>query len=107
MINNNKVEDFINNFKGLYKKETEEMYLFGLCYWFSFILSNEFKGIMYYDMVKNHFITKIKGHFYDIRGNIDKLYKNYKDIIKWEKYCKIEPLDSKRVVKYCKNLIKD
>jgi len=100
-----KVINFINHFKEMYPKQIEDMFLHGLCYWFSHILKTQFDGEQYYDPVGGHFITKIEDHFYDIRGNVDNEYLGEnEDIVNWNEYQEYEDLDSSRVIKYCKDL---
>jgi len=93
-----KVISFINNFKSLHPSAIEECFSYGNCYWFAKILADRFGGIIYYDEVDNHFITKIKDTFYDIMGEctIDSSC-----TYPWSKYILIEPLNASRVYKYC------
>ena len=67
-----KIIDFISRFKG-----SEHVFLYGCCYWFAFILSNrfyaEYPEIMY-EPVEGHFVTKINGRYYDVRGDVTDEY---------------------------------
>lgn len=107
-----KVLNFINTFKEMYPKQIEDMFLHGLCYWFATILEEQFNGRKVYDCIDGHFITEIDNELYDIRGKItDKYdkpvsnpYKEDGDLIYWDIYQEWEPLDSARVIKYCKDL---
>lgn len=101
----NEITEFISNFTEMHPEEIKDLFLHGCCYWFADILERQFDGEKYYDPVAGHFICKIEDHFYDIRGNIDKEYLGEnEDIISWKEYQEVEPLDSSRVIKYCKNL---
>lgn len=92
--------DFIHRFQG-----SEETFLKGCCFWFSYILSNrfsqnEFKDsytTILYDGVEGHFIYGIKDdsdmswHYFDIRGDVTDIYKSRRLFaIEWiKKYDKI------------------
>ena len=107
-----KILNFINTFKETNPKFIEEMFTNGLCYWFATILEQQFNGRKVYNCIEGHFITEIENHLYDIRGNVDKEYdkpisnpdKEDGDLIYWDIYQEWEPLDSARVIKYCKDL---
>lgn len=105
MYTEKEILNFIDTFKYYHKEEVEDLFLHGCCYWFADILERQFNGEKYYDPVAGHFISKIENHFYDIRGNIDKEYLGENDdLISWKEYQEIEPLDSSRCIKYCKDL---
>ena len=97
-----KVLKFINNYKHISKKEIEYAFTNGNCYWFAYILHTVFNGKIYYLPIEGHFICKIENEFYDIKGCIDDSFNYTMDVLyDWNEYCKIEPLDSERVAKYC------
>lgn len=93
-----RVKNFIDDFKGEYKNELEDVFMNGYCYWFANILSTRFNGNIYYLPIMNHFVAKIYNNFYDIKGNANH-YSETK--YKWELYQKLEPLESERIKKYC------
>ena len=111
-MKNKEVIQFINSFKYYHPKEIEDTFLHGCCYWFADILERQFGGRKCYDCEENHFINLIDGHLYDIRGCVDKEYEkptddpehNESNLIYWDVYQEWEPLDSARVIKYCKNM---
>lgn len=91
-IMESEILEFIEEFKKSNKKETEDLFLNGNCYYFAIILQERFNycGIIMYIPIYNHFCYKIFGNMYDITGKIEKeeyinlaepwsLYKN-KDI---------------------------
>lgn len=92
------VEKFINGFKQ-YDKENAVVITFtcGYCYWFAVILSNRFRGEIFYEPVEGHFITNIMDDLYDITGNVTEKY--------WNKalYDKDTYMDIKNVVSGCIN----
>lgn len=45
---------FIKHFKG-----SEDVFLYGCCYWFAFILQERFGGTMMYEPIENHFVQEI------------------------------------------------
>lgn len=93
----NTVLNFINDFKGKYPAEIEDVFSNGYCYWFAEILHQRFNGIIYYLPIKNHFITKINGKYFDITGEVIPDEKVYE----WEYYANFDYLDYNRVVKNC------
>lgn len=95
----NKIIQTIQLFKIKDTRAIEEKYLCGDCYVFAEALSKKFNGEIYYLPIDNHFITKISGDFYDIRGLVpdEELYECYE----WETYKILEPLDADRVEYYC------
>lgn len=80
----NEILDFIDGFKFIHKKELEEVFLYGNCYYFAVILTHRFKKArIYYDNIDDHFIVKYKGRFYDISGDVTEKYPN---AFKWNKW---------------------
>lgn len=71
----------------------------GCCYWFARILCERFRNdspIMMYDPVMNHFAALIRGHIYDVTGEI------YEEgFVVWDEYEKLDELESGRIERYC------
>lgn len=66
-----KILDFIDTLRGtdFYIKH---IYLRGGCYQFHLLLSKMYKGcVPYISAVKDHIVTKYRGKYYDICGEID------------------------------------
>ena len=88
----NEIEQFISLF------HKDDKFLTGLCYWFAYILKGRFpNGEIWYDQVENHFYFKFDNVAYDVRGQVTLPNTS----IRWDEYKKYDPLDYKRVVKYC------
>lgn len=67
---------FIEYFKRHDKeKAVENTFLYDECYYFAIILKERFNGTILYD-IRGHFVTKIKDHIYDIRGDVTDIYQN-------------------------------
>lgn len=94
----NEVISFINNFKNLNTSIIEDCFSYGNCYWFAKILIDRFGGTLYYDEINNHFFTKIKNTFYDIKGAY---IPGSVGIYSWSEYILIEPLNASRIYKNC------
>ena len=63
------VQSFLNRFHG----DATEVFTNGCCYWFALILFRRFirdGAEIVYDIIDNHFATKINGRVYDITGDI-------------------------------------
>ena len=73
-------------------------WLDGNCYYFALILKDRFNGKIYYDTVNCHFITQIKGKFYDWTGII---IPNRKEIFDWELLKELDPSHYNRIVRDC------
>lgn len=59
-------------------KDTITTFTDGCCFWFAFILHTRFPdSTIMYDPVIGHFITRIHGHDYDIRGDVTGKYEAY------------------------------
>ena len=72
----------------------------GNCYWFAKILYERFKEQtpeIVYDVAANHFGTAIRGHIYDITGEVTDKYV----WIDWERYD--DESHKERIVKNCVN----
>ena len=69
------------------------------CYYFALILKDRFEGEIYYDVITEHFVTKIEDSFYDYNG----LYKEEEcpHIIKWSEFESYNNKQLKRVIKDC------
>ena len=91
MRQQNEVEKFISTFRG----DVVETFTKGRCYWFAFILCNEFNGELFYSEKENHFVAKIDNRFYDITGDITN---KYTDLIKFENY-----LEKERILRDCRD----
>lgn len=93
---------FIKNFKENNPDAIEDCFMNGNCYWFAQILKTvtENNGLIMYDPILNHFyFYYIKTNkFYDIRGEV---HPDPGDIISWETYRYVEPLDAGRVFNNC------
>lgn len=94
----NQIITFINDFKAMHPKEIEDVFLYGYCYYFAKILEHRFNGEIYYLPIMNHFITKINGDFYDIKGLI--LYTSEEPYL-WENYDEVDVIEYNRIVRDC------
>lgn len=94
-------DEFIESFKsGFDKKEIEDCFLYGNCWYFSLILMNRFESLnpeVYYDPVMNHFVTKIEDKFYDISGEVS----NNNKYESWVEFKKKEPNIVKQIENDC------
>ena len=72
-------------------------WLSGNCFYFAVILCARFpQGIIYYDRVNGHFVTKIEGLYYDWTGVVDV---NEEDLVNWNNYYDIS--HKERIVRDC------
>lgn len=70
----------------------------GCCFWFAFILHTRFPdSTIMYDPVVGHFITRIGGRDYDIRGDVTGKFEAYK----WDD--NTEEFDKEHVTRDCVN----
>lgn len=71
-----KIRKFIENFKQFEQNNVLfDTFTGGYCYWFAVILAERFSGgQILYEPVEGHFVTKIANRYYDIRGDVTKLY---------------------------------
>lgn len=71
LINN--ILDFISRFQG-----SENTFLHGCCYWFAYILREEYGAEILYEPVEGHFLSSLtideEPHLFDIRGDVTELY---------------------------------
>lgn len=93
--------DFIAHFtlKGRYNQVIDS-FKFGNCYWFARILYDRFidqTPEIVYDVVANHFGTAIRGHIYDITGDVTSKY----TWIDWDNYN--DETHKERIVRDCVN----
>jgi hypothetical protein len=66
------IQMFIARFHG-----SEDVFLHGCCYWFAYILRKRFRDcapVIMHDPVEGHFVTRIDGRLYDVRGDVTDLY---------------------------------
>ena len=82
---------FIAHFRG-----ATDTFLYGCCYWFAQILSVRFGGDTLYDPVGGHFIQRIDGRLYDVRGEVTPLFENGR-LIDWKTYAEQEPKHYHRI----------
>lgn len=76
-------------------------WLTGNCYYFALILSDRFKGDIYYNVVDGHFITKIDGVYYDHTGVLTFQEKDLKYIISWKDFKDYDSLQYERIIRDC------
>lgn len=94
MTNSDSINKFINGFKPV-----KDFFLNGYCYWFAKLLEDRFNGVIYYMPIKNHFISRINGHYYDANGKIEP----DETVYLWSVYEIKNPIEAKRITKYCIN----
>lgn len=98
MLMKKEVESFISSFKGVRNKEClENAFINGNCYHFALILKELFNGAIYYDNNIGHFITKIDGKYYDIKGETTP----YSTVFEWATMSALEPNLYWRIVNDC------
>lgn len=97
MCERTKILDFIENFKG-----AKDTFLFGCCYWFSFILNERFGGTTIYLPVENHYVQQIGDRLYDVSGDVTDKYKGA-EIMKWSDMQERDSSLYKRLVRDCIN----
>ena len=67
--------NFIDKFKFIHKRELEEVFLYGNCYYFAIILKHRFPRVqIYYSYSVDHFVVRYKNHLYDISGDVTDKY---------------------------------
>lgn len=93
----NRIETFIQSFKQLHPIETENIFLYGDCFYFALILEYRFKGEICYLPIENHFITRIENQYYDVSGIVIPEEKVYT----WKEFKAFDPVAANRVEKYC------
>jgi len=94
-MNGARITEFIQQFRGC-----EEVFLFGMCYWFAHILTSRFGGEILYHAVDNHFIARINERLWDARGDVTSIYSR-EDLVLWDEYEKTDKAHYERIVKYC------
>lgn len=95
--NGQEILGFIGNFR-----DAQNTFLFGCCYWFSFILGKRFGGVTMYLPVENHFVQEIDGCLYDVSRDVTARYAD-SQIIPWNS---MEEYDSSlyhRIIRDCVN----
>jgi len=103
MMDNQPILRFISRFKG-----SADVFLHGCCYWFAHILENQFllkqkeKPKIKYEPVEGHFITRIRGRLYDIRGDVTELYED-KNLYDMERLLKDDPKLYFRLMRDCRD----
>ncbi len=93
----NDIEEFIENFKFMYKLELEQVFTEGNCYYFAVILRERFKGCIYYLPIENHFLCKINEEYYDITGKV----KPVESPVDWEELEQQDEAHYKRIERDC------
>ena len=97
---NDEVIKFVEHFQNL---GTIDIFTNGCCYWFARILNERFLGLIMYNPIDNHFATLVNAKLYDITGEIP-WTDEWKE---WREYEKLDPLETKRIYKYCINKTED
>ena len=89
----NEVTEFIHR-----RFPDDSNWLNGNCYYFAAILQARFGGEIYYDVIYGHFVTKIKGKFYDHSGEVD-----LKDrvFVSWNNFDDYDSLQKIRITEDC------
>ena len=70
----------------------------GNCYYFAVILQSRFGGEIFYDVIFGHFVTKIKGKFYDHKGEVDLTNRK---LVSWQDFDKYDSLQKDRIMEEC------
>lgn len=86
---------FIAEFSG-----ATDTFLCGCCYWFAQILSVRFGGETVYEPVEGHFLQRIDGSLYDVRGDMTEAYRNI-PLICWDGYDKVDSLHYQHIFRDC------
>lgn len=73
-------------------------WLDGNCYYFAMILRERFDGVIMYDVIRGHFVTKIDGFLYDWHGIVDESDGKF---IEWYRFNEYDSLQLERVVEGC------
>jgi hypothetical protein len=90
-------QDILKFIKGF--TEVKDFFLFGYCYWFAVILSEQFMGQICYLPIKNHFITRIHNIYYDASGRVIP----DEQVYSWAYYQYKFPSECKSIVRGCIN----
>lgn len=68
----------------------------GNCYWYSVLLSERFRGEIYYQVALGHFCTRLAdGYFYDHTGRLD--YEDDQYMVRWSEFEAYDSLQKKRI----------
>lgn len=75
-------------------------WLDGNCYYFAMILKARFPiGIIYYDVIKGHFVFRYDKHYYDWNGIVDD--SESCSYIRWDDFDKYDSLLKARIIRDC------
>ena len=85
---------FIKGFESV-----KDFFLYGYCYWFSFILADHFDGQICYMPIKNHFITRIHNVYYDASGKVIP----DEQVYSWATYQYKYPAECRTITRDCIN----
>jgi len=77
-MNTDIILTFIAKFDG-----AKDVFLYGMCYWFAYILRGRFGGTTMYEPVENHFVQEIDGRLYDASGDVTEQYGQSRYLMKW------------------------
>ena len=75
------VDNFLKRFHE--SKDIDDVFTSGCCYWFAYVLFGRFirdGATIMYDVVANHFGTRVFGKVYDITGDVTDKY----DWVPWD-----------------------
>lgn len=70
----------------------------GNCYYFALILKCRFNGIILYDTINGHFVTKIGESIYDWQGIVNEDCSCYVD---WDDFSSYDVCQEKRIIRDC------
>lgn len=86
MRKDNDIIRFINDFTSYESNSVlYNTFMNGYCYYFAVILKERFGGIILYDPIDGHFVTKIDGSIYDITGDVTAKHKTLYGQKTWSK----------------------
>lgn len=96
-LDNREIMRFIEHFSS-FGPDVEKCFTQGNCFWFAYILAEEFRGDIMYNQVLGHFATLINGDLYDINGRIDNVSGPWEflDYILWH-----DPVLYERLMRDC------
>lgn len=87
------VLEFINR-----RFSDESRWVSGNCYYFAVILKERFNGVIYYDVIYGHFITKINDKYYDNKGIVNL---EERKLVKWDDFDDYDSLQKERIIRDC------
>lgn len=96
MSDRQKILQFISLFE-----DAKDIFLYGLCFWFAFILQERFGGTMMYEQVENHYIQEIGGRLYDVSGDVTERYGTSKYLVPWADFEQRDSSLYQRLVRDC------